>query len=132
MKKSTALLVTSACALTITSNSFGMLTKTSFPIKKIRSFCTKTNSYDHPLIFKRGELNIPTKNNSELLKQLVRERHQIKEHNTNLRKRITKQNKIIQQLDDIDDSIPIAKFLNGHKITALAQQLLQLEQEIRK
>ncbi len=66
------------CALIITSNSFGMLTKTSFRIKKIRFFCTDTSSYDqktlwdHPLIFKEGELNISTKKTThDLLHEII-------------------------------------------------------------
>lgn len=62
-----------ACALAITSNAYGMLTTTSFRIKKIRSFCTKTSSYDHPLIFKEGELNISTKKTThDLLHEIIK------------------------------------------------------------
>lgn len=86
MKKITALLLT--CALTITSNSFGMLTKTSFHTKKLRPFSTKTNSNDHPLIFKRDELNFSTKDNRDLLREII---EQNKENNELLRA-VLKQN----------------------------------------
>jgi hypothetical protein len=65
-----------------------MLTKTSFRIKKLRSFCTKTNSNDHPLIFKENELNISTKDNRALLREII---EQNKENNELLRT-IIKQN----------------------------------------
>jgi hypothetical protein len=66
-----------ACALTITGNSFGMLTKTSFQIKKIKSFCTKTSSHDHPLIFKKEDLNISTKDNRALLREIIEQNKEI-------------------------------------------------------
>ncbi len=80
MKINKELLLT--CTLAITSNSCGMLTTKSFHIKKLRSFCTKTSSHDHPLIFQKSDLNISTKDNRDLLREII---EQNKENNALLR-----------------------------------------------
>ncbi len=78
MKKSTALLVTTACALTITNNSLAMLTKASSikQIKRIRSFYTNTPMYNnnellHKIIQQNEQNNNLLKENNELLRAII-------------------------------------------------------------
>ena len=98
MKTLTALLVTTACALTITSNSFGMLTKASSlkHIKKIRSFHTNSPMYNGNTYFEAKDINNKAQKildkanaNNELLNKIIQQNEQnnnlLKENNALLR-----------------------------------------------
>lgn len=113
------------CACIINNNAFGMLNRafTVHAKKNHSSRLQQTYSTQHT--------NLESYN-FELLKQLVRNRHTLKKRNTLLQKYITKQNKVIKKLQDLDNSPLIVKFLNGDKITSLAIELQELEKEIRK
>jgi hypothetical protein len=149
MKKAT-FIVSGICALTCINNTFGMLTQKNM-IRKITYKKTQQIHTSKPVNNILGSIYCPClpqdcrcgrkkptneklveENNELLLKELIRKRNQFKTRNKVLSKYITKQNTIIKELNNLDDSPTIVKFLGGEKITCLAQQLLELEQKIEQ
>jgi hypothetical protein len=153
MKTITTVLLTSACALTITNNSFGMLTKTlpTKHIKKIRSFHTSPITRNvlgviHcpclPQDCHCGRKKLKSETDDKELRlqrvQVVRKRQQIKERNNILKKNndilmtcITEQNKVIDQIEEWDrqSRTQFELQLAFYEMTTYAQKLLELEQQ---
>ncbi len=126
MKKTIALLLINTCSLTFISNSFGMLTKTylvrtTATHKKIHSFCADTMALRLQRVqVVRAREKIKSRNNI------------LKENNNILMECITEQNKVIDQIEEWN-SRPMTEFeyhvTEYDKMTALAQRLLELEQQ---
>src|SRR5579862_2110011 len=146
MKHITTVLLTSACALAITNNSFGMLTKTlpTKHIQKMRSLHTSMITRNvlgstycpcKPQDCYCGRKKPKSATDDKELRlqrvQVVRKRQQIKERNDILMECITEQNKVIDQIEEWGrQSRTRFEFeLDKDEMTAYAQKLLELEQQ---
>lgn len=115
------------CISLIFTNSFGMfMQKLTNQISKKNICKTYRSCHINP------SNQILTKEEFEGLKELVKNRYNLKRRNDLLRANITAQNRILKKLEIFDNQPGILKFLYGDKITILAQQLQILEKEIRK